>query len=58
MKKLKILFVKKEYNYPLDGGDIYNKKLIEAMEELGHAIKIYNILATKRKISIPSLKLS
>ena len=56
MKKLKILFVKKEYNYPLDGGDIYNKKLIEAMEELGHAIKIYNILATKRKISIPFWK--
>ena len=47
---MKILFVKREYNQALDGGDIYNMKLISGLKDLGHDVSEYSIRKSKKGI--------
>ena len=45
---MKILFIKKQYNKPADGGDIYNIKLINGLRELGNEVTEYSIIPDKK----------
>jgi hypothetical protein len=47
---MKILFIKKQYNKPVDGGDIYNIKLINGLRELGNEVTEYSIIPDKKGI--------
>ncbi|MFT5248578.1 MAG: hypothetical protein ACI93P_000292 [bacterium] len=47
---MKILFIKKQYNKPVDGGDIYNIKLINGLRELGNEVTEYSIIQDKKGI--------
>lgn len=47
---MKLLFVKKEYNIPADGGDIYNMKLINGLKDLGNEVTEYSIKKVKKGI--------
>jgi hypothetical protein len=47
---MKILFIKKQYNKPVDGGDIYNIKLINGLRELGNEVIEYSIIQDKKGI--------
>jgi len=45
---MKILFIKKQYNKPADGGDIYNIKLIKGLRELGNEVTEYSVTQNKK----------
>jgi hypothetical protein len=45
---MKILFIKKQYNKPADGGDIYNIKLIKGLRELGNEVTEYSVILDKK----------
>jgi hypothetical protein len=45
---MKILFIKKQYNKPADGGDIYNIKLINGLRELGNEVTEYSVIQNKK----------
>lgn len=45
---MKILFVKKQYNKPPDGGDIYNIKLINGLRKLGNKVTEYSVVENKK----------
>lgn len=45
---MKILFIKKKYNKPLDGGDIYNIKLINGLIKLGNEVTEYSLIQDKK----------
>jgi hypothetical protein len=45
---MKILFIKKQYNEPPDGGDIYNKKLIKGLRDLGNEVTEYSVKQEKK----------
>lgn len=40
---MKILFIHKAYNDQLDGGDLYNLKLIKGLTLLGHEVKAFSL---------------
>ncbi len=45
---MKILFVQKQYNEPADGGDIYNRNLIEGLRALGNEVTEYSVPLYKK----------
>lgn len=45
---MKILFIKKQYNESPDGGDIYNKKLIKGLRDLGNEVTEYSVNQEKK----------
>ena len=45
---MKILFIKKQYNKPADGGDIYNIKLINGLRVLGNEVTEYSVIEDKK----------
>ena len=45
---MKILFIKKQNNEQPDGGDIYNKKLIKGLRDLGNEVTEYSVKQEKK----------
>jgi len=45
---MKILFIKKQYNKPADGGDVYNIKLTNGLRELGNEVTEYPVIQDKK----------